>query len=142
MKKRVLIGAMMCWMALSAQAQFQYDRALPMPTRDLYDTGVMNMYMRALAETSARRQQRYEEYSELAFSAFNNRQWSSVIGYVDQALNTMFYCGELFYIRGYAYEQLGKLRAAKKDYKTGKRYNCEEAAQALEALKTKKKAKK
>ena len=43
MKKRILIGAMTCWMALSAQAQFQYDRALPMPTRDLYDTGVMNM---------------------------------------------------------------------------------------------------
>lgn len=52
MKKRILIGAMTCWMALNAQAQFQYDRALPMPTRDLYDTGVMNMYMRALAKTT------------------------------------------------------------------------------------------
>ena len=96
MKKKILIGAMMCWMALSAQAQYQYDRALPLPTRDLYDSGVM----------------------------------------------TMFYCGELFYIRGYAYEQLGNLKAAKKDYKTGKKYNCAEAAQALEALKAKRKAKK
>ena len=69
MKKRILIGAMTCWIALSAQAQFQYERALPMPTRDPYDTGVMNLYMRALAETSDRRQQRYEDYSELAFSA-------------------------------------------------------------------------
>ena len=107
MKKRILIGAMTCWIALSAQAQFQYERALPMPTRDPYDTGVMNLHMRALAETSARRQQRYEDYSELAFSAFNNRQWNSVISYVDQPLNTMFYCGELFYICGYGYEQLG-----------------------------------
>jgi hypothetical protein len=96
MKKKILIGAMMCWMALNAQAQYQYDRALPLPTMDLYDTGVMNMYMRALAETSARRQQSYERNSELAFNAFNNEQWSSVIGYVNQALNTMFYCGELF----------------------------------------------
>ena len=142
MKKKVTLAICLCLMTLSVKAQYQYDRALPLPTVDLYDTGVMNMYMRALAETSARRQQRYEEYSELAFSAFNNRQWNSVISYVDQALNTMFYCGELFYIRGYAYEQLGKLRAAKKDYKTGKKYNCREAAIALETLKAKRKTRK
>jgi tetratricopeptide (TPR) repeat protein len=141
MKKSFLIGAMMCWMALNAQAQYQYDRALPLPTVDLYDTGVMNMYMRALAETSARRQQSYEQYSELAFDAFHNEQWGSVIDYVNRALNTKFYCGDLFYIRGYAYEQLGNLKAAKKDYKAGKKYNCIEAAQALEALKAKKKTK-
>lgn len=142
MKKKLLIGAMMCGMALNAQAQYQYDRALPMPTVDLYDTGMMNMYLRALAETSARRQQSYERYAELAFDAFDNRQWSSVISYVDQALSTLYYCGDLFYIRGYAYEQLGNVRAAKKDYKAGKKYNCAEAAQALEALKAKKKTRK
>lgn len=142
MKKKLLIGAMMCGMALNAQAQYQYDRALPMPTVDLYDTGMMNMYLRALAETSARRQQSYERYAELAFDAFDNRQWSSVISYVDQALSTLYYCGDLFYIRGYAYEQLGNVRAARKDYKAGKKYNCAEAAQALEVLKTKKKTRK
>ena len=142
MRKRIMIGAMMCWMALNAQAQYQYDRALPLPTVDLYDTGVMNMYMRALAETSARRQQNYEQFSNLAFDAFNSRQWSNVISYVSTALNTGYYCGSLYFIRGVAYEQLGNLRAAKKDYKVGKKYNCVEAAQALEALKTKKKAKK
>lgn len=142
MKKKLLIGAMMCGMALNAQAQYQYDRALPMPTVDLYDTGMMNMYLRALAETSARRQQSYEQYAELAFDAFDNRQWSSVISYVDQALSTLYYCGDLFYIRGYAYEQLGNVRAARKDYKAGKKYNCAEAAQALEVLKTKKKTRK
>ena len=141
MKKRLLIGAMMCWMALSAQAQYQYDRALPLPTVDLYDTGVMNMYMRALAETSARRQQSYEKYSELAFNAFNSRQWSNVVSYVGAALNTGYYCGSLYYIRGFAYEQLGNLRAAKKDYKTEKKYDCVEAARALDALKAKRKAK-
>ena len=72
MKKSFLIGAMMCWMALNAQAQYQYDRALPLPTVDLYDTGVMNMYMRALAETSARRQQSYEQYSELMLSIMSS----------------------------------------------------------------------
>lgn len=142
MKKRILIGAMTCWMTLNVQAQYQYDMALPLPTVDLYDTGMMNMYMRALAETAARRKQSYEENSDMAFNAFNNRQWSGVIGYVGRALNTGFYCGDLFYIRGYAYEQLGDLKAAKKDYKTGKKYSCDEAARALEALKTKKKARK
>ena len=141
MKKKILIGAMMCWLALNAQAQYQYDRALPLPTVDLYDTGVMNMYMRALAETSARRQQNYEQYSELAFNAFNSRQWSNVISYVSSALNTGYYCGSLYYVRGYAHEQLGNLKAAKKDYKVGKKYNCVEAAQALDALKAKRKAK-
>ena len=141
MKKRILIGAMMCWMALNAQAQYQYDRALPLPTMDLYDTGVMNLYMRALAETSARRQQSYEQYSELAFDAFRNEQWGSVVDYVNRALNTKFYCGDLFYIRGYAFEKLGNLTADKNHYKIGKKYNCQEAARALENLKARNKRK-
>lgn len=69
--------------------------------------------------------------------AYNNNNWSNVIYYVNAALNTLYYSGTLYYIRGYAYEQLGNLRAAKKDYKTGKKYNCHEAIQALESLKTK-----
>lgn len=142
MKKKVLIGALTCMMALNAHAQYQYDRALPLPTVDLYDTGVMNMYLRALAETAPRRQQRYEEFADLAFNAFEDNQWSSVISYVNQALSTGFYCGYLFYIRGYALEQQGNLKAAKNDYKTGKKYNCREAALALEALKAKKKERK
>ena len=89
----------------------------------------------------ARRQQNYEQFSNLAFNAFNSRQWSNVISYVGAALNTGYYCGSLYYVRGYAYEQLGNLKAAKKDYKVGKKYNCVEAAQALDALKAKRKAK-
>ena len=142
MKKKVLIGAIMCLMTLNAQAQYQYDRALPLPTVDLYDTGMMNMYLRALAETAPRRQQRYEEFADLAFEAFKDKQWNSVINYVNQALSTGFYCGDLFYIRGYALEQKGNLKAAKSDYKTGKKYNCREAAIALEALKAKRKTRK
>ena len=142
MKKKVMIGAMMCLMTLNAQAQYQYDRALPLPTVDLYDTGMMNMYLRALAETAPRRQQRYEEFADLAFEAFKDKQWNSVINYVNQALSTGFYCGDLFYIRGNAFERLGDIKAAKKDYKTGKKYNCREAAIALETLKAKRKTRK
>ena len=57
MKKRLLIGALMCFVVLKGSAQvYAYDTWTQLPTMDLYDTGMMNMYARALAETSARRQ--------------------------------------------------------------------------------------
>lgn len=129
-------------MTLSVKAQYQYDRALPLPTVDLYDTGAMNMYLNALAQTAPRREARYHEYCDMAYEALNNRQWSYVISYVNQALGTGFYCGSIYYIRGYAFERLGDIKAAKKDYKTGKKYNCREAAIALETLKAKRKTRK
>ena len=122
-------------MTLSVKAQYQYDRALPLPTVDLYDTGAMNMYLNALAQTTPRREARYHEYCDMAYEALNNRQWSYVISYVNQALGTGFYCGSIYYIRGYAYESLGNYKAAKRDYKIGKKYNSVEAAQALDDLK-------
>jgi hypothetical protein len=143
MKKTVMMMAVMSLMAVGAKAQvYAYDQALPLPTMDLYDTGVMNMTLRALAETAAWRKQRYEERADMALEAYKKKQWRNVIGYVNDALSTGFYCGELFYIRGNAFEQLGDVKTAKKDYKTGKKYNCTEAAQALETLKAKRKAKK
>ena len=64
-------------------------------------------------------------------------KWNYTISYVNQALRTGFYCGTLYYIRGFAYESLGDFKSAKKDYKTGKKYDSVEAAQALEQLKVK-----
>lgn len=143
MKKTVMMMAVMSLMAVGAKAQvYAYDQALPLPTVDLYDTGVMNMTLRAMAETAAWRKQRYEEMADMALEAYKKKQWLNVIGYVNDALSTGFYCGELFYIRGNAFEQLGDVKTAKKDYKTGKKYNCKEAAQALEALKAKRKTRK
>ena len=137
MKKKVTMVICLCLMTLSVKAQFQYDRALPLPTVDLYDTGVMNMYFSALAQTAARRQQQYEELSDQAIEAFNKGQWNYAISYVNQAFRTGYYCGMLYYVRGFAYESLGDFRSAKKDYKAGKKYNSVEAAQALELLKVK-----
>jgi len=56
-------------------------------------------------------------------------------------LATYYYCGGLYYMRGYAYEQLGNRRAAKKDYKLAIKNNCPEAAQALASLKARKRRK-
>ena len=131
---------MMCSLALNADAQvYAGDSWMQMPTADLYDAGTMNMYLRALAETEALRKENYQRYNRLAFDAYKNEQWNSVIYYANMALETKYYSGQLYYIRGYAFEQNGNLRAAKKDYKKGKKYGSIEAARALEALKARSK---
>lgn len=143
MKKKVMMMTLMFLMAVRVNAQvYAYDQALPLPTVDLYDTGVMNMTLRAMAETAAWRKQRYEERVDMALEAYKKEQWRSVIGYVNDALSTGFYCGDLYYIRGNAFERLGDIKAAKRDYKTGKKYNCREAAIAFETLKAKRKTRK
>lgn len=136
MKKKFLAITLTCFMAMNADAQvYAGDTWLPMPTMDLYDTGMMNMYARALAETAARRQAYFERCSDQAVEAYNHRLWNDVIYYVNEALETKYYNGYVYFLRGYAYEQLGNLRAAKKDYRKGKKYNSREAAWALDALK-------
>lgn len=134
--------ALMCLMAMSSKAQvYPVDTWMQMPTRDLYDTGMMNMYARALAETEARRQAAFEQYYDLAIEACGKEQWSDVIYCVNNALATKYHTDGIYYLRGYAYEKIGNLRAAKKDYKKGKKYNSPEAARALEALKARNKRK-
>lgn len=142
MKKKVIMLALMCLVVVSGKAQiYGYDQALRLPTADLYDDAMTNMYLRALAETAAIRKENYFRYSDMAIDAYKNKQWNNVIYYVNEALNTKYYCGGLYYMRGYAYEQLGKLRAAKKDYKTAIKNDSQEAAQALASLKARKKRK-
>lgn len=91
---------MTCSLVLNARAQvYAGDSWMQMPTADLYDAGTMNMYLRALAETEARRKENYQRYNSLAFDAYKNKQWNSVIYYVNMALETKYYSGQLYYIR-------------------------------------------
>ena len=143
MKKRIVFACVMTLATLNCRAQiYGGDVATTFPTPDLYDSGMMNMYLRALAETSVKRKQNYDLYSELAYKAFNNKEWNNAIRYVNYALETQYYSETLYYIRGYAYEQLGNLRAAKKDYKKGKKHGSLDAARALESLKLRSKYRK
>lgn len=138
MRKKILTMSLLCSMAMSVNAQvFAYDTWMQMPTRDIYDDGMMNMYLRAVAETAARRKALFEQFSDRAAEAFNKKQWSLVICYVNDAFETQYYNGELYYLRGYAYEMLGDERQAKKDYRKGKRNNSYQAALALVQLKEK-----
>ena len=140
MRKKILTMSLLCSMAMGANAQvYAYDTWLQMPTKDIYDDGMMNMYARALAETAARRKALFEQFSDRADEAFNKKQWNYVIYYVNEALETQYYNGELFFLRGCAYEMLGNERQAKKDYRKGKKNGSYRAVLAMEQLKEKQK---
>ena len=138
MKKKIFTLALTCSLTMSVSAQIgAYDTWATMPTKDIYDDGMMNMYLRAVAETAARRKAQFEQYSYRATEAFNRKQWNYVIIYVNEAFGTEYYNGQLYYMRGYAFEMLGDERAAKKDYRRGKKNGSYQAALALDQLKEK-----
>ena len=138
MKKKIFAVALTCLISTNVEAQvYAYDSWGQMPTKDIYDDAMMNMYLRAVAETAARRRTLFEQFSDRAAEAFNKKQWSLVICYVNDAFETQYYNGELYYLRGYAFEMLGDERQAKKDYRKGKRNNSYQAALALVQLKEK-----
>ena len=132
--KFIVTLALMFVCSLNIQAQ-----EVPIPTVDLYDTEMMTMYLQALAETRDIREKVYDQYVELAFTTAKNEQWSYVVNFVTSALNTGFWNADLYYLRGIAYEHLGCLKYAKRDFKKGKRKGSEFAANALERLKSTKK---
>ena len=128
-------------MATTAHGQvYGYDRAMPLPTRDLYDTETMNMalaHAQMAAKIRARRKAEWKQYSELAYDAYDHEEWNDVIRFVNAALDTGFYNSDVYYMRGYALEMLGRLKEAKKDYKKAKEYGNTMAPEALKALKEK-----
>lgn len=143
MKKKVLAITFACAVAMNANAQvYPGDSWAKLPTMSLYDPNMTNMYLGALAATAGQRQDNYYRYYNLAMEASKNKQWGLVIYYADKALDTHYYSGEIYYLRGWANEELGKLKEAKKDYKQAYKYDCEEAAEALENLDAKMKQKK
>ena len=144
MKKKLLATAMMSFVMMSAQAQvYGYDDYVRMPTMDLYDTGVMNMAIRARAEAAARqqemaarRQEMFRYYASRTIEAYNAKRWYDVIENANYTIG-IEPIGLIFVTRGEAYEALGYYKEALNDYKTGKKDNCPEAATAYNALKAK-----
>ena len=135
--KFVLTSVVVCACSLNMQGQ-----SVQTPTMDLYDTGMMNMYLQSARETAARRYENYIHYGDLAVEACAKKQWSGTIYYVNEALGTGYYNGILYYFRGMAYENIGNISAAEKDYKMAKKLGCVEASGALVALKAKMKSRK
>ena len=141
MKKKVMTLAMMCCLAMSSEAQiYAGDTWAPLPTKDLYDTGAMNSYMRAYSETAAMRREIVDFYGHNAIEAYKNQRWNDVIRDASVALKYAPY-GVFYYIRGCAYEALGYYRQAKSDYKASKKDGYSDADEALTCLKAKMRAK-
>ena len=142
MRKKVMMMALMCLVALSGKAQtFGNDQVVVSPLGNLYDDATMEMALRAARETAPRRHQAYEFYSEQAYEAYRNDRWNDVINNVNNALNTGFHNGSLYFFRGFAYESLGYFKYAKKDYKMAIKNGVHEANTALVRVKQKMKAK-
>lgn len=146
MKKRMLTITMMTLMVtVTANAQVgAYDRAIPLPTMDLYDTQTMSMalaHAQMAARVEAQRKELFSIYANKAVEAYNNSQWVLAINCVNTALETTYYNADVYYIRGVAYEKLGYFRDAKRDYRKAKKYGNEYAESALESLKIKMKKK-
>ena len=65
-----------------------------------------------------------------------------VIEYANNALNTHYESGLIYYLRGVAHESLENWRQAKKDFKKSIKYGCDPARAALNSLNEKMKNRK
>lgn len=140
MKKMFVMTALLCQITVSMKAQiYAGDTYMRYPTRDLYDSDIMSMSLRAHAETAARRAALFDQYAQRAADAFNAARWNDAITYASSALS-IGENGQQYYIRGYAYEALGYLKDARRDYKASKRKGYGDASAALERVKEKIKA--
>lgn len=140
MKKKILTTVLLLSLIANANAQiYPGDTYMKYPTRDLYDPAIMSMTLRAYAETAAQRAAFFDQYAEMAAEAFNEHRWGDAINYATSALS-LFENGQQYFIRGYAYEKLGYLKEARKDYKKSKKMGYSDAARALEAVNEKIKA--
>ena len=140
MKKKMMALALMALMlAITANAQvYAGDSWGQLPTRDLYDPQIISIslqHAQMAAQMRERRHALWEKYSDQAYDAFDNKKWNDVIDNVNAALNTGYYNSDMYYMRGYAYEQFGCYRNAKWDYKKAKKYGNDYAESALKSLK-------
>lgn len=110
MKKKVMMLALMGLIMVKGNAQtYGYDDYVRFPTMDLYDSGTMNMAIRAQAEMAARRQEMFRYYAGRAIDAYKTQRWYDVIENANHAIN-IEPLGLTFFIRGQAYEALGVQR--------------------------------
>ena len=125
----------MCLVVISGKAQiYPGDSYVKLPTREIYDTDLMEMNLWLMERTTEQRKELFYRYANMAIEAFNSDDWSYAIYFTDKALETHYYNCDLYYVRGYSNERLGNTRQAKRDYKQGVDYGSKMAAKALEEL--------
>lgn len=113
----------------AARAQF-----VQFPTCDIFDTDMMRMALNTAREMSIRRERDYNYNYDMALKACANQQWMQAIAYCNRAMRYKDAGGDLYFIRGYAYEQMGDYTAAKNDYWKGKDLGSSSAASMLSSF--------
>ena len=136
MKKKLLALACASFMATGLNAQVLF------PTPDLYDSGMMNMYINAARETARARLDNFMYYYDKAVDAYNDQRWKDVIRFVNLALKTDYDDRQLYFMRGVAYDKTGYTKEAKKDLRTALKQGYEDAREVLDIIEARERQKK
>lgn len=106
------------------------------------------LYMQAQAqrqayeeEMRARSKRLFEQYQNDAYKALNRGDKSGFLRLSNQALQTGWYNGKLYYDRGKVYQQFGLYKYAKQEFKKAKKVGYYQAEYALIELKEAKRRK-
>lgn len=136
MKKKLFALACASFMATGMNAQVLF------PTPDLYDSGMMNMYINAARETARARLDNFMYYYDKAFNAYNDQRWKDVIRFVNLALKTDYDDRQLYFMRGVAYDKTGYTKEAKKDLRRALKQGYEDAREVLDIIEARERQKK
>lgn len=136
MKKKLFALACASLMATGMIAQVLF------PTPDLYDSGMMNMYINAARETARARLDNFKYFYEMGIDAYNDQRWKDVIRFVNLALKTGYDDDQLYFMRGVAYDKTGYTKEAKKDLRTALKQGYEDAREVLDIIEARERQKK
>ncbi len=131
MKKVTITFIMAAMFSINVNGQVRF------PTTDLYDSGMMNMYLDALKNTAETRKNQFYQYVEIAYDYFSQKDYRNFLIYSDKALNTEYYTSELYYMRGLAYELLGLYKQSRKEYEIAYKYGYTQAKERLNLIRNK-----
>ena len=130
-KVKLFLASLALGMSATTTMHAQY---LELPVGDIFDTNMMSMALNTAREISIRRAQEYNYNYDMALKASANQQWTQAIGYCNRAMRYNNAEGDLYFIRGYAFEQMGDYVAAKNDYWKGKDLGSSSAASMLSSF--------
>lgn len=146
MKRNIYI-LFLCILAFNTQSQivnnsrfrpFSYEemvRALPPVTPEMIERAAI-----ARAQDRAEREAKFEKWQSAAVEAYNKGDYYGCLTYINYALETNFYNGYIYYVRGLAFEDLHDYKNAKKQYKKAKDEGYYQAEELLKGIKEREKA--
>lgn len=130
MKKiSLIVISLLC--VIASEAQVVNSKFKPLS----YSYDELVMAAQAQAIRNQQREEKFEQYQDLAYEYYNKGDYNGFIYYSNMALETGWYNSKLFYDRGMAYERLIDYKKAKKEYKKAIKKGYYPANDALESCK-------